>query len=89
MPKQTKDPKDTYLYCLKKGNKIVYIGITNDPERRADEHRGEEKDFDKLVLIYSSPMTRSDARQKEAEALAIYRRNHGGCNPRYNQDQDG
>ncbi|MBU0768998.1 MAG: hypothetical protein KJ687_07900 [Proteobacteria bacterium] len=35
MPK----PRDTYKYHYKIGNKIVHSGITNDLERREDEHQ--------------------------------------------------
>ena len=85
MPRQ---PRDTRTYNLKKGNKVVYKGITNDPERRAAEHRREGKDFDRLALT-SPPLTRRRAKEREAEALDVYRRNHRGRNPRYNDDSDG
>ena len=31
--------KDTYKYYFKVGNKIVHAGITNDLERREQEHQ--------------------------------------------------
>lgn len=31
--------RDTYKYHFKKGNKIIYAGITNDIDRREAEHR--------------------------------------------------
>lgn len=31
--------RDTYKYYFKKGNKIVHGGITNDLERREQEHQ--------------------------------------------------
>ena len=31
--------RDTYKYHQKKGNKIVHTGITNDLERREQEHQ--------------------------------------------------
>ncbi len=31
--------RDTYKYHLKKGNKIVHTGITNDLNRRESEHK--------------------------------------------------
>ncbi|MBC8403286.1 MAG: hypothetical protein H8E14_17510 [Candidatus Marinimicrobia bacterium] len=37
MPK----PRDTYKYYFKIGNKIVHGGITNDLERREQEHQQE------------------------------------------------
>jgi len=33
------NPKDTYKYQFKVGNKIVHKGITNDLERREQEHQ--------------------------------------------------
>lgn len=30
--------RDTYKYQFKKGNKIIHRGITNDLERRGQEH---------------------------------------------------
>lgn len=33
--------RDTYKYHLKQGNKIVHRGITNDLERREQEHQEE------------------------------------------------
>lgn len=34
--------RDTYKYHFKMGNKIVHTGITNDLDRRAQEH---QRDF--------------------------------------------
>lgn len=31
--------RDTYKYHFKKGNKILHTGITNDLERREQEHQ--------------------------------------------------
>lgn len=33
--------RDTYKYHLKRGNKIIRSGITNDLDRREDEHQRE------------------------------------------------
>lgn len=33
--------RDTYKYYFKKGNKIVYVGITNDIDRREAEHKSQ------------------------------------------------
>ena len=84
----TRQPRDTVTYNLKRGRKIVYIGITSDPERREAKHWSEGKDFDKLVPT-SRRMTRDGAKRKEAEDLKTYRRGHGGQNPLYNVDDDG
>ena len=37
--------RDTIKYQIKDGNEIVYYGITNDLERREQEHRSEGMDF--------------------------------------------
>ena len=42
--------RNTYKYELTKGNKVVYIGITNNPERREAEHR-QNKNFDKMKIV--------------------------------------
>ena len=78
---------DTYVYELKQGNKVVYIGTTNDPKQREQQHRKDGKEFDKLVPI-SRRMTKEGAKNKEAERLDTYRENQGK-NPRYNKDTDG
>ncbi len=83
-----KKPMDTVTYDLKKGNKVVYRGTTNDPDRRVQEHADAGKKFDK-VEITSRRMTEAGAKQKEAEALDRYRKGHGGKNPKYNKDSDG
>ena len=76
--------RDTVTYELRDGRKVVYRGITNDPEFREAQHRSEGKKFTKLVVT-SCKMTREDAEKKEAELLETYRRNHSGKNPKYNQ----
>lgn len=79
--------KDTVTYELRLDDEVVYIGTTNDPDRREDEH-DEDKVFDELVPT-SEPMTAVRAKQKEAEDLEAYRHGHGGMNPLYNEDDDG
>ena len=79
--------QDTVTYELKQGNKVLYIGITNDPERREQEHREEGKKF-KRMKVTSRCMTEEGATKKEAERLTRYRKNQGR-NPIYNKDSDG
>lgn len=79
--------RDTVTYELKKGNKVVYVGTTNDPERREREHRDSGKDFGHLKIT-SRKMTEKGAKKKEEERLATYRKNRGK-NPKYNKDSDG
>ena len=42
--------RDTYKYHLKRGHKVVYRGITNDPVRRETEHQ-EESPRSRLVQV--------------------------------------
>ena len=79
--------RDTVVYELEKGNEVVYIGTTNNPERREQQHRQEGKQFD-FIKIISLPMTEEGAKRIEAERLATYRSNQGR-NPKYNKDHDG
>lgn len=79
--------QDTVTYELKQGNKVVYVGTTNDPEQREQQHREDGKKFGHMNVT-SRRMTEDGAKKKEAERLATYRKNQGG-NPKYNKDSDG
>lgn len=78
---------DTVTYELKQGNKVVYVGTTNDPERREQEHKDVGKKFSHMNIT-SRRMTNDGAKKKEAERLSTYRKNQG-MNPKYNKDSDG
>jgi len=80
--------RDTVTYDLKEGRRIVYRGITNDPEGRGAQHRAEGKRFTRLIVT-SRKMTEGGAKAKEADALKTYRRSHRRRNPKYNKDSDG
>ena len=80
--------RDTVTYELRDGRKVVYRGVTGDPERRAAQHRVDGKKFTKVVVT-SRKMTREGAEKKEAELLEIYRRNHSGQLPKYNEKDTG
>ena len=80
--------RDTVTYALYDGRKKVYIGTTNDPEARTEQHRKEGKNFTRVEAT-SRRMTENSAQKREAEQLASYRRSHRGHNPRYNKDADG
>ena len=60
MPNQ---PRDTYRYTLRVGNQIVYRGITNDPERRAAEHKANGQPG--KMRIEGPAVTRDSAREWE------------------------
>lgn len=79
--------KDTNKYLLKQGNKVVYVGITDNPERREAEHR-QDKNFDKMELV-GRKSTRDGAEQWEADRIKTYMKNHGGDTPKYNKNTSG
>jgi len=68
-------------------DKILYVGITNHPEARAEEHWDDGKRFSHLQ-VETRPMSRAYARKWEAKRLASYRR-FTGYNPMYNYTDDG
>ena len=82
----TEKERDTVTYELKDGNTIVYIGTTNDSERREEEHG--DKEFSHMNIT-SRRMTEEGAKKQEAEKLETYRKNHGGKNPKYNKKSGG
>lgn len=80
--------KDVYGYTLRgKRGRINYVGETNNPKRRAAQHRksGKRGRF-RIENVFSS---RNQARVWEAGKLRGYRRRHGGRNPRYNKTRSG
>ncbi len=77
--------RDTYRYEIRSGNKVNYVGITNDPERRAQEH----SDMDGTLRIIGSRVTRSTAEQWEEERIRTYKAHHNGNRPKYNQNDSG
>ena len=83
-----KSDRDCYNYELKHGKKTVYKGITNDPERRLNEHDGDGKSFTHMK-VSSSAVTRETAKKREEEKLKIYRNGHNGKNPKYNKTKKG
>ena len=79
--------RNTYKYELVKGNKVVYVGITNNPDRREAEHR-KDKDFTNMRIV-GRPSTPNGASQWEADRIQTYMRHHGGDTPIYNQNEHG
>ena len=80
--------RDTQTYALYDGPKKVYIGTTDDLQRRGEEHRDSGKRFTRIDQT-SRQMTEEGAKDKETNQLEAYREGHGGRNPRYNKDSDG
>jgi len=76
--------RNYHRYNLKQGHKVVYKGITNNPERREEQHKDEGKRFTKMQVV--GPSVTKDAAEKwEEDSLAQFRGNHGGRNPKYNE----
>ena len=75
--------RDTWLYELKESRKTVYIGISNDPDRRLAEHERSGKKFTHMNIT-SVALTRESAEQREAEKIQKYQRQHGGAPPKHN-----
>ena len=80
--------RDTAKYVLKKGNEIVYVGITNSIERRESEHKAEGMDFSSISKI-GKKTTREAAENWEAERIRTYMDNHNGNTPKYNKNSSG
>lgn len=68
-------------------NRVLYIGITNNPRAREAEHRLDGKRFNNLN-VETRPMSRDYAEAWEARRLARYR-DYVGRNPHYNRTDDG
>ncbi len=79
--------RDTFKYFLKIGNRIVYIGITNNPIIREYQHRL-KKHFGKMEIV-GIASTRNGAELWESERLNTYRINHNGNLPLYNKTITG
>lgn len=58
--------RDTYKYHFKRGNEILHTGITNDLDRREQEH---QRDIDPKGHIFQvgGPTTRDGAKAWEDE----------------------
>ena len=75
-------------YTLRGSNgRIKYVGITNNPERRARELKSGGKNG--KMKVETKGMSRNSARGWETKRLSNYRRSHAGDNPRDNQTRTG
>jgi len=79
--------RSTQKYELKQGNKVVYVGITDNPAQREIQHR-QTKNFDTMKIVGRSS-TRGGAEQWETDRLDTYMKNHKGELPKYNQTKTG
>ncbi|HEX9782101.1 MAG TPA: hypothetical protein VGA56_05120 [Opitutaceae bacterium] len=77
-------PRDTYRYVLRDGRKVVQYGITDDLERREEEHDADDKRFTSMTPV-GPRVTRETAEAWEQERIDVYKRTHEGRPPRYNK----
>ncbi len=54
--------RDTYKYYLKVRNKIVYAGITTNPERREKQHQREPEHANTRLVVVGIACTEESAR---------------------------
>ena len=73
-----------HRYELKQGKKVVYRGITKDPESRESQHKNKGKRFSHIHKI-GPGVTKKTAEKWEEQSLKTYRKSHKGRNPRYNK----
>jgi len=82
--RRSQKPRDHWRYEFYDGRKLVYIGTTNDPERRAPEHLREGKHFTNIRVI-GLAVTEQSAREWEAVRKRTYQDHHGGKLLKYNR----
>ena len=78
-------------YSIKSSRgRTKYYGVTNNPSRRAAEHResGKLARGDRF-RVETRPVSRTKAERVESAKLASYRRSHGGQNPQHNTTRSG
>jgi len=78
--------KVTYK-LVDKYDRAKYIGTTNNPWRRNQEHSDSGKSYTKLVVT-SGRLPKQEAERREARNIRSYK-NATGRRPRYNQTSDG
>ncbi len=86
---QVRDGKAVQYSIKDQKGSTKYIGTTNNPTRRASEHResGKLGRGDKLV-VETRPVTRTSAEKVEKAKLSSHRQQHGK-NPKDNTTNDG
>jgi predicted GIY-YIG superfamily endonuclease len=74
--------RNTWNYSLYDGNKKVYIGISDDPSRRFQEHE-QDKKFSR-AQVDGRAVSRDTALEREQAAIERYQNSHNGRKPKYN-----
>lgn len=80
--------RDTNKYECYQGDKLVYVGITNDMERREAEHRADGMEFSSMRKVGNITTTEA-ASDWETNRIRTYQKNHGGDTPQYNKNNHG
>lgn len=80
--------RDTNKYVCRQGNKIVYVGITNDLARREAEHLRDGMKFTSMTKV-GNITTPKAASAWETAKIRTYQQNHGGETPLYNKNTSG
>ncbi len=83
MPQRRK-ARTTQRYELRDNRKLVYVGITDDLDRRVEEHTAGGKRFTSVNLV-GPKVTEESAKAWEQKRIDTYRENHGNRNPRHNK----
>jgi predicted GIY-YIG superfamily endonuclease len=78
------EARDCWVYELKDGGKIVYYGISCNPERRVPQHRNKRFTHGNVISV---GLTRPSALRRETEQIQRYQRQHGGRPPKYNKSK--
>ena len=80
--------RDMNKYECYDGNKLVYVGITNNMARREAEHRAEGMNFSSMRKV-GRVTTQEAASDWESKRIQTYQENHSGSTPKYNKNESG
>ena len=84
--RRTQRPVRAYTLRGRNG-RVRYFGVTNNPSRRAAQHKHDGKTG--KMHVEKTYVKRTDALKWERQKLAAYRRRHGGKNPPLNKTRSG
>lgn len=79
---QQRVKQDTHNYQLKDGKRIVYQGISKNPEKRLEQHKRDGKKFTHMTI--GPKRSRERANSDETKAIHRYQKSHRGKPPKYN-----
>ena len=76
--------RDNFRYILKRGNKVVYFGVSNNLKRRLSEHK--RAGFKFTSMSKNGPaVSKQSALNWERSSIKKYKKSHGGKSPEYNK----